>query len=103
MFKRFLRRVRRYFLPSLFVLGLAGLACAQSLDLSGITSQAQAFVPFAKLIGAVVCVIGLIFAALAIRGRNVAEGIVGVVVMILGMFIIAKAEAWVSAITGVSV
>jgi hypothetical protein len=95
-------------LPSLFVFAMALLAAshpamAQTIDTGNITAQTTALITLFKFIGAACAVAALIFAALAIRGRNVGEGIVGVVCAILAIFIIGHASDWVSSITGVAV
>jgi hypothetical protein len=95
-------------LPTLSLSGMVLLAVshpafAQTIDTGNITAQTTALITLFKFIGAACAVAALIFAALAIRGRNIGEGIVGVVCAILAIFIIGHASDWVSSITGVAV
>ena len=82
--------------PAWALLMMAAPAFAQgTIDLTGVQNQAHALMLFFQ--GAVVA---FILAALAIRGRNVGEGLVGLVAAIAAIFIIANAANWTAAITG---
>jgi hypothetical protein len=76
---------------------------AQTIDTGNITSEATALITLFKFIGAAAAVAAIIFAALGIRGRNIGEGILGLICAILAIFVIGHASDWVSSITGVAV
>jgi hypothetical protein len=100
---------QRYLAPLALFLAMlvtALPAAAQSggqIDLSNILSQGTALLIFFRTIGAIAAVVGIIFSALAIRGRNIGEGIIGVLCAIATIFIIGHASDWVATITGVAV
>ena len=101
--KRFFRRFVRHWIPPLMVVGLAAVARAGTIDTSDITNQAGLLLNVFEVIGAIAAIVAVIFSALAIRGRNVGEGVVGVLCAILAIFVIGHAEGWVTSITGVAV
>lgn len=95
------RAFRRVITFVLFALASGLPMFAQdTIDLSGIQNQAHALMLFFQGIGCIAAVAAIIFAALAIRGRNVGEGIVGLVAAIAAIFIIANAQTWTQSITG---
>ncbi|MBV9082111.1 MAG: hypothetical protein JOZ62_05505 [Acidobacteriaceae bacterium] len=56
-----------------FLLALASVAAAQTPDTGNIQQEAGALLTLFEVIGAVAAVIAIIFAALAMRGRNVGD------------------------------
>ena len=72
-------------------------------DTTDMENSARHWMTFFLLIGVICAVISLVFSALAIRGRNVVEGIVGVVAAIACLYVIAHARSWATSITGITV
>ena len=93
--------------PIVFLLLLAmptTLCFAQGvIDVSNITNQASAFLVALQFIGAIAAVACLIFAGLAIRGRNIGEGLISFLCAVLAVLILANAKGWVTSITGVQI
>ena len=85
-----------------FLLGVASVAAAQTIDTGNIQQEAGALLTLFEVIGAVAAVVAIIFAALAIRGRNVGEGIVSLLCAIGAIFVIGHAQGWVTSITGIT-
>lgn len=87
----------------LFVfLAVGGIASAQTIDTGNISQEAGALLTLFEVIGAVAAVIAIIFAALAIRGRNVGEGLISLLCAIGAIFVIGHAQGWVTSITGIT-
>lgn len=85
-----------------FLLAAGSLASAQTIDTGNISQEAGALLTLFEVIGAVAAVIAIIFAALAIRGRNVGEGLVSLLCAIGAIFVIGHAQGWVTSITGIT-
>ena len=84
------------------LLAFASVAAAQTLDTGNIQQEAGALLTLFEVIGAAAAVVAIIFAALAIRGRNVGEGIISLLCAIGAIFVIGHARGWVSSITGIT-
>ena len=84
------------------LLAVGSLATAQTIDTGNIQQEAGALLTLFEVIGAVAAVVAIIFAALAVRGRNVGEGIVSLLCAIGAIFVIGHAQGWVTSITGIS-
>ena len=85
-----------------FLLAVASIATAQTIDTGNIQQEAGALLTLFEVIGAVAAVVAIIFAALAIRGRNVGEGIISLLCAIGAIFVIGHARGWVTNITGIN-
>lgn len=77
-------------------------AHAGTLDMGDMATEATVLLHFFQLIGAVAAIVAIIFAALAIRGRNIGEGVVSLLCAIGAIFVIGHAEGWVTSITGIA-
>jgi len=86
----------------LILLAVAAVASAQTIDTGNIQQEAGALMTLFEVIGAVAAVVAIIFAALAIRGRNVGEGIVSLLCAVGAIFVIGHAQGWVTSITGIT-
>lgn len=94
--------MKRYFAMALLFAGAAALMQAQSLDTGDMTSEAEQLLIFLKLIAAIAAVASIIFAALAVKGRNIGEGVISLLCAIGAIFIIGHAQGWVTTVTGVA-
>ncbi len=93
--------------PALVWLALAGaanLAQAQgSISFSGAQTLMQTVETFAEYAGAVICLIGLIFAGVSFMNGNIQRGVVGLFGAIFGAAVLGWGAGWISSLTGQSV
>jgi hypothetical protein len=98
-----LRAVRVLF-PSLFVLSLSAIAHAQgTISFSGAQTFMQTVQTFAEYAGAVICLIGLIFAGVSFMSGNIQRGVIGLFGAIFGAGVLGWGAGWISSLTGQSV
>lgn len=84
--------------------GVANLAQAQgSISFSGAQTLMQTVQTFAEYAGAVICLIGLIFAGISFMNGNIQRGVVGLFGAIFGAAVLGWGAGWISSLTGQSV
>jgi len=107
LFKRTLLRAMHAMGPTVVALALAGaanLAQAQgTISFSGAQTLMQTVQTFAEYAGAVICLIGLIFAGVSFMSGNIQRGVVGLFGAIFGAAVLGWGAGWISSLTGQSV
>lgn len=105
--KRKLRRAAHVMGPTLVALAFAGtanLAHAQgSISFAGAQTFMQTVQTFAMYAGAVICLIGLIFAGVSFMSGNIQRGVIGLFGAIFGAGVLGWGAGWISSLTGQSV
>jgi hypothetical protein len=105
--KRKLLRAAHAMGPALFALafaGVANLAHAQgTISFSGAQTLMQTVETFAEYAGAVICLVGLIFAGISFMNGNIQRGVVGLFGAIFGAAVLGWGAGWISSLTGQSV
>jgi hypothetical protein len=93
--------------PTMVALAFAGatnLAHAQgSISFSGAQTFMQTVQTFAEYAGAVICLIGLIFAGVSFMSGNIQRGVIGLFGAIFGAGVLGWGAGWISSLTGQSV
>jgi hypothetical protein len=93
--------------PTLVALAFAGaanVARAQgSISFSGAQTFMQTVQTFAEYAGAVICLIGLIFAGVSFMSGNIQRGVIGLFGAIFGAGVLGWGAGWISSLTGQSV
>ena len=93
--------------PTLVALAFAGaanVARAQgSISFSGAQTFMQTVQTFAEYAGAVICLVGLIFAGISFMSGNIQRGVVGLFGAIFGAAVLGWGGGWISSLTGQSV
>jgi hypothetical protein len=93
--------------PTLVALAFAGasnLAHAQgTISFSGAQTLMQTVQTFAEYAGAVICLVGLIFAGISFMSGNIQRGVVGLFGAIFGAAVLGWGAGWISSLTGQSV
>ena len=102
-----LRRAAHVMGPTLVALAFAGaanLAHAQgTISFSGAQTFMQTVQTFAMYAGAVICLIGLIFAGVSFMSGNIQRGVIGLFGAIFGAGVLGWGAGWISSLTGQSV
>ena len=81
-----------------------GVAYAQgSISFSGAQTFMQTVQTFAEYAGAVICLIGLIFAGVSFMSGNIQRGVTGLFGAIFGAGVLGWGAGWISSLTGQSV
>ena len=105
--KRKLLRAAHVMGPTLVALAFAGtanLARAQgTISFSGAQTFMQTVQTFAEYAGAVICLIGLIFAGVSFMSGNIQRGVIGLFGAIFGAGVLGWGAGWISSLTGQSV
>ncbi len=105
--KRNLLRAAHAMGPTLVALAFAGaanVARAQgSISFSGAQTFMQTVQTFAEYAGAVICLIGLIFAGVSFMSGNIQRGVIGLFGAIFGAGVLGWGAGWISSLTGQSV
>jgi hypothetical protein len=93
--------------PTLVALAFAGaanVAKAQgTISFSGAQTFMQTVQTFAEYAGAVICLIGLIFAGVSFMSGNIQRGVIGLFGAIFGAGVLGWGAGWISSLTGQSV
>jgi hypothetical protein len=93
--------------PTLVALAFAGasrVALGQgTISFSGAQTLMQTIQTFAEYAGAVICLIGLIFAGVSFMSGNIQRGVVGLFGAIFGAAVLGWGAGWISSLTGQSV
>jgi hypothetical protein len=107
LFKRTLLRAAHAMGPTVVALAFAGaakLAHGQgTISFSGAQTLMQTVQTFAEYAGAVICLIGLIFAGVSFMSGNIQRGVVGLFGAIFGAAVLGWGAGWISSLTGQSV
>jgi len=92
-------------LTSLLVMGASSaVAHAQgTISFSGAQTFMQTVQTFAEYAGAVICLIGLIFAGVSFMSGNIQRGVIGLFGAIFGAGVLGWGAGWISSLTGQSV
>lgn len=99
-----LLRVMAPTLVALSFAGAANLAHAQgTISFSGAQTFMQTVQTFAMYAGAVICLIGLIFAGVSFMSGNIQRGVIGLFGAIFGAGVLGWGAGWISSLTGQSV
>lgn len=102
-----LQRIAHAMAPTLVALALAGasnIAHAQgTISFSGAQTFMQTVQTFAEYAGAVICLIGLIFAGVSFMSGNIQRGVIGLFGAIFGAGVLGWGAGWISSLTGQSV
>jgi hypothetical protein len=105
--KRRLLRAAHLMGPTLVALGFAGAAKAAfgqgTISFSGAQTFMQTVQTFAEYAGAVICLIGLIFAGVSFMSGNIQRGVIGLFGAIFGAGVLGWGAGWISSLTGQSV
>ncbi len=105
--KRNLLHAARAMGPTVVALAFAGaanLAHAQgTISFSGAQTLMQTVQTFAEYAGAVICLVGLIFAGISFMSGNIQRGVVGLFGAIFGAAVLGWGAGWISSLTGQSV
>jgi hypothetical protein len=106
-FKRKLLRAAHVMGPTVVALAFAGaanVARAQgTISFSGAQTFMQTVQTFAEYAGAVICLIGLIFAGVSFMSGNIQRGVIGLFGAIFGAGVLGWGAGWISSLTGQSV
>ena len=106
-FRTKLLRATRVMGPTLAALVLtsaANFAHAQgTISFSGAQTFMQTVQTFAMYAGAVICLIGLIFAGVSFMSGNIQRGVIGLFGAIFGAGVLGWGAGWISSLTGQSV
>ena len=101
---RSLNQVIRAMTPTLIALSFASVAHAQgTISFSGAQTFMQTVQTFAEYAGAVICLIGLIFAGVNFMSGNIQRGVIGLFGAIFGAGVLGWGAGWISSLTGQSV
>ena len=99
-FKRKILRVAHVMWPTLAALAFAGaanIARAQgTISFSGAQTFMQTVQTFAEYAGAVICLIGLIFAGVSFMSGNIQRGVIGLFGAIFGAGVLGWGAGWIS-------
>jgi len=92
-------------LTSLLFMGASSaVAHAQgTISFSGAQTFMQTVQTFAEYAGAVICLIGLIFAGVSFMSGNIQRGVIGLFGAIFGAGVLGWGAGWISSLTGQSV
>jgi hypothetical protein len=102
--KQILLRAARAIGPTLLVLAFSSFAHAQgTISFSGAQTFMQTVQTFAEYAGAVICLIGLIFAGVSFMSGNIQRGVIGLFGAIFGAGVLGWGAGWISSLTGQSV
>ena len=106
-FKQKLAHAIRMLAPTLVALSFAGatnVAHAQgTISFSGAQTFMQTVQTFAEYAGAVICLIGLIFAGVSFMSGNIQRGVIGLFGAFFGAGVLGWGAGWISSLTGQSV
>jgi TrbC/VIRB2 pilin len=104
---RTLRRAVHVMGPTFVALAFesaANVAHAQgTISFSGAQTFMQTVQTFAEYAGAVICLIGLIFAGISFMSGNIQRGVIGLFGAIFGAGVLGWGAGWISSLTGQSV
>lgn len=107
LFKRRIRRAAHVMAPTLAALAFAGASKAAfgqgTISFSGAQTFMQTVQTFAMYAGAVICLIGLIFAGISFMSGNIQRGVIGLFGAIFGAGVLGWGAGWISSLTGQSV
>ncbi|MCL2659441.1 MAG: hypothetical protein FWD64_02825 [Acidobacteriaceae bacterium] len=70
------------------------------LDMSGVTTLMSTIKTTAMAVGAVICLVGLIFAAVRFMGGQIQQAIIGLVGVIFGAALLGWGAGWIGSLTG---
>ena len=102
-----LHRIAHTMAPTVVALAFAGaanVAHAQgTISFSGAQTFMQTVQTFAEYAGAVICLIGLIFAGVSFMSGNIQRGVIGLFGAIFGAGVLGWGAGWISSLTGQSV
>lgn len=88
----------------LFMTASSAVAHAQgTISFSGAQTFMQTVQTFAEYAGAVICLIGLIFAGVSFMSGNIQRGVIGLFGAIFGAGVLGWGAGWISSLTGQSV
>jgi len=92
-------------LTALLFMGASGaVAHAQgTISFSGAQTLMQTIQTFAEYAGAVICLVGLIFAGINFMSGNIQRGVIGLFGAIFGAAVLGWGAGWISSLTGQSV
>ena len=91
-------------LPIALAFVVSGVAHAQgSIDMSGATNVMNTFKTFAMYAGAVICLIGLIFAGIRMMSGRFQDAIPGLFGALFGAGVLGWGAGWISSLTGQTV
>ena len=105
--KRKLLHAAHVMRPTLIALAFAGAASAAhaqgTISFSGAQTFMQTVQTFAEYAGAVICLIGLIFAGVSFMSGNIQRGVIGLFGAIFGAGVLGWGAGWISSLTGQTV
>lgn len=105
--KRKILRAAHVAVPTLVALAFAGVArvadAQGTISFSGAQTFMQTVQTFAEYAGAVICLIGLIFAGISFMSGNIQRGVIGLFGAIFGAGVLGWGAGWISSLTGQSV
>jgi len=88
----------------LFMGASSAVAHAQgTISFSGAQTLMQTIQTFAEYAGAVICLVGLIFAGINFMSGNIQRGVIGLFGAIFGAAVLGWGAGWISSLTGQSV
>ncbi|MGA7521980.1 MAG: hypothetical protein WBW84_05830 [Acidobacteriaceae bacterium] len=88
----------------LFMGASSAVAHAQgTISFSGAQTLMQTVQTFAEYAGAVICLVGLIFAGISFMSGNIQRGVIGLFGAIFGAAVLGWGAGWISSLTGQSV
>lgn len=88
----------------LFMGTSSAVAHAQgTISFSGAQTLMQTIQTFAEYAGAVICLVGLIFAGINFMSGNIQRGVIGLFGAIFGAAVLGWGAGWISSLTGQSV
>jgi len=88
----------------LFMGASSAVAHAQgTISFSGAQTLMQTIQTFAEYAGAVICLVGLIFAGISFMSGNIQRGVIGLFGAIFGAAVLGWGAGWISSLTGQSV
>ena len=94
--RRTLNQVIRAMAPTLIALSFASVAHAQgTISFSGAQTFMQTVQTFAEYAGAVICLIGLIFAGVSFMSGNIQRGVIGLFGAIFGAGVLGWGAGWI--------
>jgi hypothetical protein len=101
--KRYVVHAVRTVAPLLLAVAASTAAHAQgSIDMSGATALLGTFKTFAMYAGAVICLVGLIFAGIKMMTGNFQQAIPGLFGALFGAGVLGWGAGWISSLTGQS-
>lgn len=105
---RKLREAAHVMGPTLTALCFMGASSAVAhaqgtISFSGAQTFMQTVQTFAEYAGAVICLIGLIFAGVSFMSGNIQRGVIGLFGAIFGAGVLGWGAGWISSLTGQSV